>query len=333
MRRLLTGLTRAAGEGLFRLGLAPTLIESATHRLRVLLYHSVGPGAGHFLKGIGDPLPTREFERHLDHLVTHYTPVAVEDVLSGELPPRPMLITFDDGYRCLMTHAFEPLRDRGIRPIVFLVGNAVGNRSLVWTNEVAWALNTHGPAALSVIRSSCPELTVSSTSGVVQFLWTCLAPQALTDVLNALRHSLGYDPVELAAEAELYLTWDEICFLRENGWSFGNHTVNHYSLPTLPPEAQANEIAAALDILGSRLGEVQTFAYPFGDHDASSREAALRSGHKLLMQVGGVNRSPLDLTRIARVPGQGPRSPARLFAEMEVTAPLKAWLRSSLNRA
>jgi peptidoglycan/xylan/chitin deacetylase (PgdA/CDA1 family) len=333
VRSVLAAAARAAGEGVARIGLGPVLIGRRAQALRVLLYHSVGPAGSPFLGGIGTPIPTREFERHLDHLIAHYTPVALQDLIAGDLPPRAVLVTFDDGYRCLLTHAFEPLRVRGISPTVFLIGNAVGNRSLVWTNEIAWALNTHRQAALDLIQASCPELTGSSTPEVVHFLWTRLPPARLTHLLGALRGRLCHDPRALAEDAGLYMSWHEIAFLREHGWTFGNHTANHYSLPTLDPEEQQQEIAEGRAILEAHLGDVYALAYPFGDHDTATRQAALRTGHRVLMEVGGINGFPVDLTRVARIPSQGRRAPAGLFAEMEVVAPLKASLRAKFSRA
>lgn len=93
--------------------------------LPVLLYHHVGP----------DPhgLPTwltlmpKVFERQIAWLARRgFSAIGPSDWLAwregrGQLPPKPVLITFDDAYAEIATHALPVLKQHGFSALVFVV--------------------------------------------------------------------------------------------------------------------------------------------------------------------------------------------------------------------
>jgi hypothetical protein len=88
--------------------------------LTVLNYHRVDePGsASETDKETVDATPL-SFERQLGLLRRHMTPIAMSDLrsyLEGEsLPPNPVLVTLDDGYRDNLTNALPFVVRHGIR--------------------------------------------------------------------------------------------------------------------------------------------------------------------------------------------------------------------------
>ena len=71
------------------------------------------------------------------------------------------------------------------------------------------------------------------------------------------------------------LDWDEIKALRAAGICFGAHTVSHPVLTQLPPFAAEAEMRDSKRAIEAELGEsVDTFAYPYGARDASTRALA-----------------------------------------------------------
>lgn len=99
----------------------------------VLMYHRVADD--------GDPELARyrvtpaRFEQHMRWLKQNgFTPLSL-DVLkaartgSGQLPRRPVLITFDDGYSDFYDHAWPVLRKYAFPSVMFIVASKVGGRS------------------------------------------------------------------------------------------------------------------------------------------------------------------------------------------------------------
>jgi peptidoglycan/xylan/chitin deacetylase (PgdA/CDA1 family) len=129
----------------------------------------------------------------------------------------------------------------------------------------------------------------------------------------------------------LYLNWEEIRCMREFGVEFGSHTATHPNLLQLDPEAQFEELARSAARL-AEMGIIATsLAYPFGNYNASAEAAALRANHRSIMLVGGVNR-PLNMRRVGRTTTAGVTTEAELFAEMEIVAPVRSWLKRRLSR-
>ena len=94
----------------------------------ILLYHKIGrPARGSRLPG--QCVSARLFRRHLAYLSRHgYECISLLDLTHTERarPRRPVVITFDDGYRCLHEHALPALAELGWTATVFLVADGLG---------------------------------------------------------------------------------------------------------------------------------------------------------------------------------------------------------------
>lgn len=97
----------------------------------ILLYHKIGrPQPRSLVKG--QYVSPSLFRGHLGYLVKagyHVISLAqvVEFLGSGVMPaPKPMVITFDDGYQCIYEEAFPLLLEQGFSATVFLVGSGIG---------------------------------------------------------------------------------------------------------------------------------------------------------------------------------------------------------------
>src|ERR1700685_297659 len=70
--------------------------------LRCVLFHDVSDRESSFTRGLGGTITRKNFEAALTFLTRHYTPVSLQEVLEDpegrRLPPRPVLLTFDDAY-------------------------------------------------------------------------------------------------------------------------------------------------------------------------------------------------------------------------------------------
>jgi peptidoglycan/xylan/chitin deacetylase (PgdA/CDA1 family) len=106
--------------------------NGADARLRVLMYHKVNDLPENPLS-----VPVGAFDDQLAQLrELAYTVVSLEDVLThyregAPLPERPVLITFDDGYRDNLEHAAPVLQKHGYPAVIFVpIGYLDGRRPL-----------------------------------------------------------------------------------------------------------------------------------------------------------------------------------------------------------
>src|ERR1700730_2347856 len=70
------------------------------YSFRCVLFHKIADTDSAFTRGLGVTITRSNFEAALKFLTRHYTPVRLHDVLADadSLPPRPVLVTFDDAY-------------------------------------------------------------------------------------------------------------------------------------------------------------------------------------------------------------------------------------------
>ena len=98
----------------------------------VLMYHSVGAAKDN------DAVITRErFSEQMNYLQQNsYQPISLEELEAyldgrGKLPLKPVVLTFDDGYRDTYEVVFPILKQHGFKSVLFIPATFVGER-LSW---------------------------------------------------------------------------------------------------------------------------------------------------------------------------------------------------------
>jgi peptidoglycan/xylan/chitin deacetylase (PgdA/CDA1 family) len=274
-------------------------MNATSSALTVVMYHFVqepdsGPVAG--LK----QLDVAAFRQQLGYIRRHYTPVAGADVIgsfdAGEpLPPRPILLTFDDGYRCHVRDVLPLLEAEAISALFFPVASAALDRRVLDVNKIQCVLavspdvaalvaaieaaveaaHDDGPApTIAELRARCwqrsrwdPEPVVY-VKRLLQHVLPERIRRPLVDTLFAERVSRD----ERSFADELYMSVEELRDLRARGMMVGAHGDRHLRLPTLGDEEQRREIDGALrllDVVGVPRRRF-TYCYANGEHDARS---------------------------------------------------------------
>jgi peptidoglycan/xylan/chitin deacetylase (PgdA/CDA1 family) len=102
--------------------------SSRTAQVPILMYHYLSePPAGADIYRRDLSVTPSLFAQHLDRLLAEgYTTIRLNDLLLNltqgtPLPPKPVILTFDDGYRDNYVNAFPLLRDRGMTATFFIV--------------------------------------------------------------------------------------------------------------------------------------------------------------------------------------------------------------------
>ena len=121
-----------------------------TKGLRVLMYHKIGvpPKKSNLRKLWVSP---KQFAKQIDYLNKHgYTTLLFSElaqIYNGnmKMPKKPVLITFDDGYKNNYTEAFRILKEKRAKGNIFLVYNSIGGYNHwhdpigePWINMLTW---------------------------------------------------------------------------------------------------------------------------------------------------------------------------------------------------
>jgi peptidoglycan/xylan/chitin deacetylase (PgdA/CDA1 family) len=287
-------------------------------RLTVLTYHRVNdadapdfPYARYNVSASPE-----DFARQMDYVAGHFNVIGLEALRAfvqdgTPLPPRPVLITFDDGYRDNYVHAYPVLRARGMPAVIFLYTSRMDDPTPPWWDECAHhiertslvhaALPLVGPQDLSTPdhRNLAHDRFVERFKGLPE----SEKPKAL----NAFRAALQVDP--LPPDRDLFLTWNEVRELVAGGIACQPHTVSHPILTRLNPDQLQRELADSRAQVEQQTGQpAYAFAYPNGlqgDYDAHTMAVLRENGYALAftlldgpMRADAVRRNPLEIRRI-----------------------------------
>jgi peptidoglycan/xylan/chitin deacetylase (PgdA/CDA1 family) len=259
----------------------PVFRRLAARRLTVLAYH-----------GVDDPA---SFRRQLGHLVAVARPVSLEEVVDAvvgrrrPLPPRAVLVTFDDGHRSLLDAGLPLLRERGIPAVAFVVAGLLDTQTPFWWAEVEQLLGRGGrvgthdglpPSALVARLKAAPD--ADRLAAIEQLRRTASAP----------------------APPAPQLRRDELPLLEAAGVAVENHTWSHPCLPRCDDRKAAAEADDAHHALLEALGRApRAFAYPNGDWDQRTERALAAAGYAVAFLFDhrvnpAMPRHPLRLSRV-----------------------------------
>lgn len=210
----------------------------------VLCYHGVRDDAWPRATMMFENLHVRasELDAHCRLLRDMCHPISLREwraagSAGAPLPPRPVLLTFDDGYRSVFTLARPILQRYGIPAVVFLCSEPIERRQWFWHDAVARA---------------CGEAAVERLKAAPFAEWHRLREQCA-------RHAEDDEP-------HAPLTIDEVQTLaRDGGFEIAGHTAAHAILSRATAAQQRAQITDNVLRLAAWTGTpVTAFAYPNG---------------------------------------------------------------------
>lgn len=303
----------------------------STPRALLLMYHRI---ANPPLDPWGLAVSPSLFLQHLNVLRQWMHPISLSDFVQGclwgNLPPRAVVLTLDDGYRDNFTHAFPLLEKFNVPATIFISTGYTGTEQPFWWDELTHILlqTPHLPHTLTLIVAGTPytwDLTepgdISTSKQHASWyyeqeaptrrhalyleLWNHLARASHTDRQKALSDLRNWSSSRLTASPdELPLRPTEIQALNNSELiTIGAHTITHTSLSGLPASQQHHEISQSkLQLEQWTASPVSFFSYPHGEYDETTLETMRKSG---LIAACGVTPEPAgygtDLFQLPRI--------------------------------
>jgi peptidoglycan/xylan/chitin deacetylase (PgdA/CDA1 family) len=312
-----------------------TRMLGTSYSLRCVVFHNVSATESPFTRGMNVSITPTRLEAALRFLTTHYTPVRLQDVLTDfdgrGLPPRAVLVTFDDAYASVAESAAPLCRQFGVPAVFFVNAAFLGNERLAPDNLVCYVANVLGmepinAAARAVRGTEFSELC--SLSEVFKCFFPAISLAQREVFLDTLRQFGGINEYHIAKQAGLYLTSKQLCDLASFDFEIGNHTYTHVHCRSLSRESfdlQVDRNKAELEDLSGT--KVRSFSLPYGssiDLTPDLAEHLERSGHKAVFFSESVaNPRGADLFHLDRVSSRA-GSDDTFFFELEVLPRLRA---------
>jgi peptidoglycan/xylan/chitin deacetylase (PgdA/CDA1 family) len=273
-------------------------------------------------EGVVDATP-EQLSRQLAFVKRWFDPIGIHELAAfasgdGALPPNPLMVTFDDGYRDNHDVVLPLLLKHGVRAVFFVATDYVDRRRIFWWDRVNLLVGRSGQDRLVL---SYPEPLVLPLEGAVarraavRRLLRIIKDRPRLDLARFLEEVERATGVAVSAEEEVRLadatvmTWSHAAALLRAGMDVQSHTHTHRVLQTLNGDDLEMELRLSRRMIADVLGQPPVaLSYPVGRAplgDAPQiRQAVRDAGYQLGLTNGtGANRAKaldaLDVRRLS----------------------------------
>jgi peptidoglycan/xylan/chitin deacetylase (PgdA/CDA1 family) len=310
-------------------------IFGRSYSLRSVVFHNISAKESPFTTGMSVSISPAKFEAALRFLARYYTPVRLQDVLTNAdgrgLPPRAVLVTFDDAYASVADLAAPLCRQFGVPAVFFVNAAFLNNERLAPDNLVCYVANVLGMetirAAAGTVRGA-GIFKLQSFSEVFTSFFPAISLAEREVFLDALRQLAGINESRMAQEAGLYLTSKQLGEMASFDFEIGNHTYTHVHGRSLSHQDFGPQVDRNKKELEAASGtKVRSFSQPYGSSKDLTRELAEHlqcSGHEAVFFSESVaNPRGADPFHLDRVSSRA-ESDDTFFFEIEVLPRLRA---------
>jgi len=258
------------------LGRALSVSIGQWNGLVVFNYHRVGDGAASSFDRALWSASCDEFDEQVAYLKRHFDIVSSNDLddLFEDPKRRGVMITFDDGYRDNFELAYPVLQRHDVPATFFITSGFLDERHVSWWDEIAWMVNYSKTVELnSPVFDDAPlSLEKSERRETIETLlrkFKTLSDMETELFLStlAIESGAGRCPDDIAKD--VWMTWDMVRTMDQNGMEIGGHTVSHPVLSRCTEEVQRDEINSSKARIEAEIGhEIHAFSYPVGQRDS-----------------------------------------------------------------
>lgn len=264
-------------------------------KIHVLMYHyvrNIKNSKYPQIKGIEIDL----FKRQLDFIENNFNLIRAEDLIDfflqkKDLPEKPCLLTFDDGYKEHKHFVLPELIKRGISGVFFPPAKAILERELLDANAIHFILSheDNDKYILKKILRLCLDYSIdikiinswkknnfisndkfdSAERILIKRLLQYLIPKNIKrDIISILfKEEIGLSCKEFADN--FYLDIEDLKYFINAGMCIGGHGYNHDRLSQLSYDDQKKDINNTINFLKKIQSPTKNWimCYPYGDYN------------------------------------------------------------------
>ncbi|WP_299125658.1 polysaccharide deacetylase family protein [uncultured Tenacibaculum sp.] len=264
--------------------------------LSVVMYHYVREIKNSSFPDIKG-LELKDFREQIKYLKENYNFITTEELIESvynnyKLPPKSVLLTFDDGYVDHYTNVFPILKEFGIQGSFYIPAKTVKEHKVLDVNKIHFILASVPDKSKIVadIKDLLIDIKERHDINDFEYYYKKLAIESRYDTAEVifikrllqveLEEEIRMEIVDFLFKKylkvsepnfakQLYLNEDQIKEMISEGMHIGCHGYNHYWWNRLKPNELEKEIDLSLDFLESLGVDLSnwTAAYPYGSHN------------------------------------------------------------------
>ncbi|MFT5467170.1 MAG: peptidoglycan/xylan/chitin deacetylase (PgdA/CDA1 family) [Verrucomicrobiales bacterium] len=309
---------------LSRLGVPSILRRFQKDEFCVLMFHGVTDldeqsGIGN-TEGIS--IHVKDLEEIFKLLSEAYNVPSLEEVVDAmenktPLPPRSVVLTFDDGYASDYELAFPLLEKYDLHGTIFASTDFVHNKASMWWDRMEYAVGHSETERLSVIIGETHIDRELGDTEQRKELFTELLPvikhlpqESIYHEVGRIEDALNCRLADAEDPPEIYrpMTWGNAQEMIDSGHvSIGGHTHTHRIMGRCTLETARYELETSLQLLEENLGlKNPLFSYTnghIGDYTPETNEILKELGYRcaLLTETGfnQIDSDPYQLRRFS----------------------------------
>ncbi len=244
-------------------------------------------------------LEVEHFKEQLRYILKYYKVIRAEELIeavkkSKELPSNSLLLTFDDGYKDHYEYVFPILDKLGIQGSFFPPAKVVLEHSVLDVNKIQFILASVADKLklieeiFSILDGFRPDYSLEENQYYFQnlavpgrfdekevvfikkMLQKELPEKLRKKIINKL-FSKYISENEESFSRDLYMSIDQLKYMKKKGMHIGSHGYNHYWLNVLDEDVQAREIDSSLKFLKEMGCDLDNWVmcYPYGAYNDS----------------------------------------------------------------
>jgi peptidoglycan/xylan/chitin deacetylase (PgdA/CDA1 family) len=240
-----------------------------------------------------------QFKEQIAYLKKYYNPISAYDLMNAiesvsDLPPQPLLLTFDDAYIDHFTEVFPVLDKEKLSGCFFPPARCIAENSVLDVNKIHFILAcvpdksvlvNHIYRSLDQNRSpyhlkskefywqkcGVPSRYDPAEVMFVKYMLQRELPEELRKIVTGELFKQFVSSDEKAFSKELYMSIEQISCLQRNGMYVGSHGFDHYWLNSISEDDQRKEIDLSLKFLTTVGSDPDRWimCYPYGAYNES----------------------------------------------------------------
>lgn len=255
--------------------------------LTIVVYHHIADHEDPLTSKLGVITRPDVFEKHIKYFARHFDIVSGSDLVSGALPRKPLLITFDDAYRSVLDTASTILKTANAPSLFFVNPATLLGRRLPVDNILSLAAEVLGKQQLTALLN-INETGLTSVPGLIANVIAKWTQAQIAEAKQQLCTAMGTNELELRRTSRLFLSVIDIKAFASLGIEVGNHSMSHAFFRSLSSTELETEIVQSRELLEKLSGQrVQCLSIPYGNA-LDATEGALRAArrsHKAIFLV------------------------------------------------
>jgi len=215
----------------------------------------------------------KKFIQDLDFLLKLYEPIdypAFQELVlhKKNVAKRSFLLTFDDGLKEFHEVIAPILIQKGIPAVCFLNSAFIDNKALFFRHKASLLIDylSNKPQWIKDKKvTDWVSKNSVNTKGLFKFLLSVSYQNKAC--LDELANLLEYDFPEYLSVHKPYLTSTQILSLKNKGFHFGAHSIDHPHYYSIGLQEQIRQTKESIESICTRFSlDYKTFSFPFTDY-------------------------------------------------------------------